>query len=114
MVPGTMGWTLIYPPVGVDMAIASAVLSLDTEAVIYIDSTYVSFEGLHIEGGRRCLAVAMGNFITFDGCTFVNAGFDAIEGYGNNQVYRNVIVEGSGGSSIRLSDDRDIDTDGPG
>lgn len=114
VVSGSIGWTLLYPPNGIDMERASAVLSLDSDAIIDVDSSYVSFEGLHIEGGRRQLAVSVGNSITFDDCTFVNAGFHAIEGYGNNQVYRNLVVEGSGASSIQLSDDRDQDTDGRG
>lgn len=114
VVPNSAGWTLFYPPDGVDMATASATLSLKSSAVIEVDADFVSFEGLHVEGGRRNLAVAVGNSIEFESCSFINAGFDAIDGYGNNQAYRNLIVEGSGASAIQLSDDRDKDSDGAG
>jgi hypothetical protein len=74
---------------------------------------FVTIEHIHFEGSRRYLANIYGNEIHFNNCNFINSGYDAVEVYGQDITFDNCKFNGSGGSSIRLSDDRDIDTDGP-
>jgi len=118
VISGSRGWTLMIPPAGIDPTdgVFDAVLSLTTQPVIKVEGSnmFVSFEHLHVEASRRYLTVVSANDIDFYSCTFLNAGHDAIEAYGQRITIRNSIVEGSGGSSIQLSDDRDFESDGKG
>jgi hypothetical protein len=114
--PASSGWTLFYPQS--DLADDfTAVLSLEGKPLVRIEegsNMFISFENLHLEGSRRKLVDIYGNDIRFRNVKFLNAGHDAAAVYGQRVTFSNCIFEGSGGSSLRLEDDRDIDTDGPG
>lgn len=116
VVSESRGWTLLYPPAGVDMENVQAVLSLTKNPLIDIEGSnlHVSFENLVLEGSTRCLAIVFAYFIDFYKCSFINAGHDAVKAYGQKLTFRDCIFEGTGGSGLQLSDDRDIDTDGKG
>lgn len=121
------GWTLYYPPSGIDMnsasSLKSSVLSVDSTPFINVegdsdytgdDNMYVTFQNLHIEGGRRHLAHIYASSVDIVDCSFINAGHDAIEVYSRRVSIQNCTFEGSGGSSIQMMDDRDMDSDGHG
>lgn len=116
VVEGSRGWTLFYPLSDIDMNSASAVLSMVTAPIIKVDGDemYVSFENLVIEGARRYLAKIHAGRTDFYKCSFINAGRDGIEVYGENNTFRNCIFEGLGGSAISISDSRDFESDGKG
>jgi hypothetical protein len=119
VVSGSRGWTLFYPPADVSEAdLESAVLSISKNPIIDINADsnlYISFEHLVIEGGRRFLAtVYNAYYIDFYKCTFINAGHDAVEVWSHHVTFRDCVFEGAGGSSVRMADDRDFDTDGRG
>lgn len=117
-IANSRGWTLMYPPEEVDVESSdfSAVLSVSKSPIIAVSGSNmnVSFENLHVEGGRRYLATVYANSVDFYRCSFVNAGFDAVDVYGQRDTFRNCIFEGTGGSALQLSDERDYDTDGKG
>jgi hypothetical protein len=115
VVEGSRGWTLLFPPIDIDMNSASAVavLSMVTAPIIKVDGDemYVSFENLAIEGARRYFAKIDAGRTDFYKCSFINAGRDGIEVHGENNTFRNCIFEGMGGRAISFSDSRDIDSD---
>jgi len=117
VVSESRGWTLYYPEDGVDLS--SAVLSITKNSLIEINTSekkmHVSFENLVLEGSRRyLLAVYNSYYIDFYKCSFINAGHDAADVWSHHVTFRSCIFEGSGGSALRSSDDRDSDTDGKG
>ena len=116
VVPESRGWTLLYPPAGVDMESVQAVLSLTKKPLIDIQGSnlYVSFENLVLEGSRRFLVMVYAYSVDFYNCSFLNSGHDSVDAYGQKLTFRNCVFEGTGGSGLQLSDNRDIDTDGKG
>jgi len=103
-------WTLFYPPTDIKNTDFTAVLSLSGDPLLEIDtgeSMYVTIENVHFEASKRWLGAVYGYDINFVDCNFVNAGFDGMEVYGQRVTFRNCVFEGTGGSSVRLSDDRD-------
>lgn len=114
-VEDSYGWTLLYPPSDIKNTNFSAVLSLSKKSLFKTtvgDDMFVAVENIHFEASKRLLGDVYGNNIEFKDCKFINAGFDGIEVWGQNVSFRNCVIEGTGGSSIRMGDDRDIDTDG--
>jgi len=120
VVPGSRGWTLFYPPAGVSEAhMESAVLSISKKPIIDVttdgDDVYISFEHLVIEGARRFLATVYdAYYVDFYKSTFINAGHDGVDVYSQHVTFRDCIFEGTGGSSVRMGDDRDFFSDGKG
>jgi hypothetical protein len=110
------GWTLFYPSSDINMEDPNLSISLSLRKTPAIDvegeDLFVTFENLRIEGSLRYLAIVYAYSVDFNNCSFINAGHDAIDSYGQNLTFRNCIFEGLGGSALQLSDDRDIDTDG--
>lgn len=115
VVEDSRGWTLFYPPDGVDLS--TAVLSVSKQPILEIDGggeMHISFENVQFEGARRYLATVYSNQVDFYDCSFINAGFDAIDSYAQNVSFRSCVFEGTGGSALRMTDTRDFDTDGKG
>ena len=118
IVQSSRGWTLLYPPGNVDMEDSglTAFLSLQKIPVIDVEGSelHITFENLRIEAAHKYLAIISAYSVDFHRCSFINAGHDAVDTYGQRVTFRYCIFEGLGGSALRLSDGRDIDTDGEG
>ena len=109
------GWTLYYPQDDVD--INTAVLSISEQDIIAVegDEMHVSFQNLVVEGGRGWhLASVYGYYTDFFQCSFINSALDMVDVYGSYITFRECVFEGSGGSAIRMADDRDFESDGRG